>query len=169
MMMQMRAAKLIVVLASLGALSAIAQQPAPINVPFLGGQEATPDAADVVKLSTAWSADGVAPGSQVLLAVVLDIDDGWHVQTNRPQWDLAVPTELSVSNEPPSLVLGDIQWPQAHAIKVSFFEKPLDFFSGRSPIFVRVSVPATLKPGSYPFELKLSWQACDDQQCLMPQ
>lgn len=134
------------------------------------GQDAPPASPDAkVAVNTAWSADGVEPGGQVLLAVVMRIAEGWHVQEHEPQWKGAVATTLDVGDLPTGVVFGDMQWPESHLTKVEFAEEPIGFYTGTAPIFIRVSVPPGLEPGQYPVELSLKWQACDDRVCLRPQ
>lgn len=140
---------------------AIAGAQAPVSEP----------ATEPVRITTEWSADGVVPGGQILLAVVLDISEPWHLQLNKPELEWLSKTEVSLENLPANVIYGDIQYPQPHPIQVDFGQglQTLHFYTGRSVVFIKVSVGKGVEPGDYPLELATHWQACDDKTCLQPQ
>ncbi len=54
-------------------------------------------------------------------------------------------------------------------MKTFSFEKvPLAVYAGDVVIVAQLQVPAGTKPGSYPVEAALRYQACNDSQCLPP-
>jgi hypothetical protein len=48
-------------------------------------QSDSPSASDVVQVKTAWSVDRARPGDPVVLAVVIDIKDGIHINADARQ------------------------------------------------------------------------------------
>lgn len=124
-----------------------------------------------VILSTEWSSDGVAPGDQIILAVVHDIAEPWHIQVRKPALDWLIPTEVRVVEPPEGVLFGDVQYPDPHPIEIDFGEGPqtLDFYTGTAPVFFKVSVGPSVAPGEYPVRLTSTWQACDDRSCLPPE
>jgi hypothetical protein len=65
-------------------------------------QSDSPSASDVVQVKTAWSVDRARPGDPVVLAVVIDIKDGIHInadarQVQPPKFRLSLPPKASPS------------------------------------------------------------------------
>jgi len=142
-----------------------------VPLPGRGGGETQPARNDdPVTVETYWSADGVTPGGQIVLAVVFDIAEPYHLQTRAPQLDWLIPTEVKVTDAPPGVISGDIQWPDAKPIEVDFGGGPqtLDFYAGRAVVFTKVTTPERLEPGEHPIEVFIRYQACDDAKCLAP-
>ncbi|MBX3389380.1 MAG: thioredoxin family protein [Phycisphaeraceae bacterium] len=117
-----------------------------------------------------------APGEQFAIAVVLDHAKGWHTQTNDPKVpdelkDLdPVPTQIQVE-APRGLKVGPIQWPNSETLTVLWIGKPLslEFFAGKAIAFVPVQLASGVPMGNLTIPLKISIQACDESQCLMPE
>ena len=132
---------------------------------------AMPGGDQKVNISTAWSASGVKPGGRIVLAVVMDVAEGWHVQLHQPELDWLVATEVTLESPPPGVVFGDVQWPQPHPIKVNFTGEPqtLHFYASEAVVYLKVSVSENVEPGEYPLDVRVRWQACDDRTCLPPQ
>ena len=42
-------------------------------------------ATEIVRVRTAWSVDGARPGAQVVLAIVVDIEEGYHINPDVSQ------------------------------------------------------------------------------------
>ncbi len=124
--------------------------------------------------------DAVPPGTDVVVAVVFDHDEHWHIHTNAPE----VPKELgdpsfyiatAVAVEAPEgspLVprASYVQWPQPEPIEVAFMGAPVEYkvFQGRAVVFVPVTVSPDAPAGDAALTLKLTYQACDDLTCLSP-
>lgn len=109
----------------------------------------------------------VAPGSQARVAVVMDIQDGWHINSNQPSLDWLIGTELSLTY-PEGLSQSGIAYPPFKIFKFAFADDELAVYEGEAPIFLTVDVSDALSPGAYPVQGQLRVQACDDQTCLPP-
>ena len=95
------------------------------------------DSSSVVETSAHISSGGrpVAPGSDLVLAVVLDQRPGWHVHTNDPDVppelgdaENYIATTVAVTAPPGSPLVphpGYTQWPEPVAIEVAFLGKPV--------------------------------------------
>ena len=51
---------------------------------------------DHVKIKSYLSFDKVYPASEVKLAVKVNIEDTWHINSNKPYEDYLIPSELSI-------------------------------------------------------------------------
>ena len=145
----------------------------PPEAPPTPEADPTPDADPMprhVTIETAWSATGVKPGKQIVLAVIFDIEDPWHIQTNNEDWDGSVPTQVQLRSLPQGVVYGDIQWPSTKSIEVDYGAGPqtIPFFVGRAVVFIKVSVDPSVPVGEHTLTLYTRHQACDDTTCLAP-
>ncbi len=120
-----------------------------------------------VAVEAVLSHDGVEPGGQVVLAAVFDIAPNWHIQVNNPSDENLIATKVQLKDLPPGVVAGDVQWPQPHPIDFGDLGM-IDFYTGKAPVFTKLSVGEAVKPGRYEFEVFVEWQACDDQHCDPP-
>lgn len=109
----------------------------------------------------------VAPGSQARIAVVMEIQEGWHINSNQPSLDWLIGTELTLGY-PDGLIQSGIVYPPFKIFKFSFADDELAVYEGEAPIFLTVDVSDALSPGDYTVEGQLRVQACDDQTCLPP-
>ena len=140
------------------------------------------DSSSVVDTSAHISSGNrpVAPGSDLVLAVVLDQRPGWHVHTNDPDVppelgdaENYIATTVAVTAPPGSPLVphpGYTQWPEPVEIEVAFLGKPVPYevFSGRAVVYVPVKVSPDAEPGEYPLDVQLVYQACDDRTCKLP-
>jgi thiol:disulfide interchange protein DsbD len=69
----------------------------------------------------------------------------------------------------PHVTLGSPQFPEAHIIEFGFSKKPLAVFDGRMTVYLPVAVDAAFKQERLRLKMALSYQACDEATCLMPE
>ena len=121
---------------------------------------------DHVKIESYLSFDKVYPGSEVKLAVKVNIEDGWHINSNKPYEGYLIPTELTIGTT--YFELKKVTYPEAHDFKFSFSEKPLSVYEGQIYIGALLETSKDIKPGKYPLKINLNYQACNDRSCLAP-
>lgn len=109
----------------------------------------------------------VPAGDTVAAAVVMNIEEGWHVNAHKPTLDYLIGTELKIGNQAGLTVTG-IQYPKSERFSFAFAGEPLDVYHGSAPVFVTLRAPPELEPGSYSLKGSLRVQACDDKSCLPP-
>ena len=98
---------------------------------------------DHVKATLAPQTDGAAPGSTLYVAVVQQIDKGWHTYWKNPG-DAGEPTKI-IWTLPAGWRAGDIVWPAPKRLPVG----PLMNygFEGEAVLPSPIEVPATARPG----------------------
>ncbi|MDP9192090.1 MAG: thioredoxin family protein [Acidobacteriota bacterium] len=103
-------------------------------------------------------------GDEVEGTIVATIAAGWHVNSNTPSEEYAIPTVLEIDSATAELI-GQPVYP-AHAMKAFEFTggKELAVYDGTFPIRFR----AKLKPGATKIGATLRYQACSDRVCLPP-
>lgn len=123
--------------------------------------------ADQVNIEVKKSQNVIPAGSSAKVAVLLNLAEGWHVNSNQPSLDFLIGTELTFE-ERDDLVVSGIQYPPSKLYSFDFAEDEVDVFEGESPIFVTLYASEDLQAGSYDFEGSLRIQACDNEICLAP-
>ncbi|MGH8677875.1 MAG: thioredoxin domain-containing protein, partial [Burkholderiales bacterium] len=137
---------------------------AALNFTGLGAGATSSVALD--KLDTARhvrvSANGMSGPDQDEIAIVLDIERGYHVNANPASYDYLIPTQV----EFPGLTPVALRYPKATLFKPAFEPAGLEVFEGT------VEIRAQFPKGTLARERDLRavvWaQACDDEICLPP-
>jgi|SRR5580704_5257945 DsbC/DsbD-like thiol-disulfide interchange protein len=120
---------------------------------------------NVVKLAPIETVSAKA-GSTVKVALSLQVDDGYHVNSNTPADEFLIPLRLTWSPGP--LESGAVSFPKPQLEKLQFSEKPVSVFKGTFEIATRFKVASGAKPGQGTVTGKLHYQACNDRMCLTP-
>lgn len=126
-----------------------------------------PARAPHVKLATYWSQDAVRPGDELELAVVLEVQDGHHIQSHRPITEGLIATELwTVPIE--GVQLGEPIFPPASVRELPLLGKVTEHH-GRVVVRVPVEADEDLAGEAITFRGLLTYQACSEQgQCFPP-
>jgi thiol:disulfide interchange protein DsbD len=131
-------------------------------------------AADVVQVKTAWSIDRARPGDPVVLAVVIDIKDGIHINADASQVQpfedfKPYPTKVQVVAATEGVTIETARFPKAIPVRVDYASGALMSFEGRTIIYLPMKLDVQIKPGIIELELRVEYQACSDTYCLFPQ
>ena len=102
-------------------------------------------------------------GDEVDATIIASVEEGWHINSNAPFEEFAIPTVLDL--DAATAFLTEVKYPP-HAMKAFEFTggKELAVFDGKLAIPFR----AKLKPGATTIKAKLHYQACSDTVCLPP-
>jgi thiol:disulfide interchange protein len=121
------------------------------------------------KASFVLNADPTAydAGKPARVAALVTIEPGWHVNAHKPTFEYLIPTVLSLKL-PAGWLPEPTRYPAAEMKTFSFEKVPLAVYAGDVVIVTQIQVPAGTKPGTYPVEAALRYQACNDSQCLPP-
>ncbi|HEY2294372.1 MAG TPA: thioredoxin family protein [Thermoanaerobaculia bacterium] len=107
------------------------------------------------------------PGAAARVAALVSIEHGWHVNSHKPTFEYLIPTvfDLELPAGWPQETVG---YPKAKMKTFSFEPHPLAVYDGDVVVVASFQVPKGVKPGTYPLQGSLRYQACNDQQCLPP-
>ncbi len=147
-----------------------------------GGDEEFGDSRDRVSVTAFTAQDKVAPGSDVVIAIVLDHQPGWHSWPNAgnipkglAEFSGAINTVITVKTSGANaagLQVHDafIQWPAVHAAKADIGEGAQEYatFSDRAIAYVPVTVKPDAQPGAATIDINISFQTCNETVCLAP-
>ncbi len=126
------------------------------------------ESAPVEKLSVKGylSLDKVQPGSQFQIAVVVEIAQGWHVNAN-PAGEGLIATEV-VLPDTPHLAFGEIVYPKGEVLALgSIGEAPV--YHDTITIGIQADLNQTAPIAPILLDMELRYQACNDEQCLLPE
>jgi thioredoxin:protein disulfide reductase len=123
--------------------------------------------ADKADIEVKQSQNVIPAGSSAQVAVLLNLEENWHVNSNQPSQDFLIGTELMIDDIDGILITG-IHYPPSKEYNFDFSDEPVDVFEGEAPVFVTFSVAESIEPGSYTLQATLRLQACDNEVCLAP-
>ena len=129
--------------------------------------QGVPASNTIVTPRLAADADQLVPGKPFRLAVVADIKPGWHVNSHTPKEDFLIPTVVKL-NPAPGLTFSAVTYPKHKETKFSFSDQPLAVYEGKAVFLVSGSVAAKAAPGPRTLTAVISYQPCNDNQCLPP-
>jgi uncharacterized protein len=113
------------------------------------------------------SVDRLPAGDQCRIVMVLDVKDGWHINTNPARPDFLVPTKLTMKSKH-GTKLAKLQYPVGRKLDVPGFDEPLHVYDKQVAIHGLVEVPAEAGGQMEELELIVQYQACNDAKCLSP-
>ena len=126
------------------------------------------ESAPVEKLSVKGylSLDKVQPGSQFQIAVVVEIAQGWHVNAN-PAGEGLIATEV-IFPDTPHLTFGETVYPKGEVLALgSIGEAPV--YHDTITIGIQADLNQTAPIAPIMLDMELRYQACNDEQCLLPE
>jgi len=149
----MRAVRLVWILMLVGCLS-----------PAVSAQ----GSAKVVKVAPAESVYKVKRGGSVQISIVIDVDEGYHINSNRPAEKYLIPTALKIERIS-GITTTPVIYPKAKLQKFEFSDKALSVFEGKAVLKLTARAFGSTAAGSQILKGKLTVQACNNQLCLRPQ
>ena len=94
----------------------------------------------------------------------IEIEEGWHINSNEPLQDYLIPT--SIINDSENLVkLGTFSYPESRIVEMEFADEEIDIFEGN----FKIKIPITFLKNKGPFSLTFSTQACSEEECMSPE
>jgi len=121
----------------------------------------------VVKVSAGQSSYKIKQGAAAQIDVVIDINSGYHINSNRPGDEFLIATALKL-DKLDGITTTRVIYPKAKMQKFPFSEKPLSVYEGRVVLKFSARALAAKAPGNYTLKGKLTVQACNDEACLRP-
>ena len=113
------------------------------------------------------SQESFQSGSVAKIAIVLSIEDGWHVNAHNPTYDYLIGTSVELQSME-GVIIADIRYPEGSLLQFGFADDLLRVYDGAAPIFLTLKLSEKIKPGAYTLPATVLVQACNDQVCLAP-
>jgi len=134
----------------------------------LSATAAAQTSASVIKVRPDHSSYKVKAGAATPLVLVVEINDGYHINSNRPADKNLIATALKFDRRA-GLSLSPVVYPRAKMQKFEFSPKPLSVFEGKAVFKLTARALPSLAAGSQTLKGKLTVQACNNQICLRPE
>ena len=134
----------------------------------LSATAAAQTSASVIKVRPEHSSYKVKAGAATPLAVVVEINDGYHINSNRPADKNLIATALKLDRAA-GLSVSPVVYPRAKMQKFEFSPRPLSVFEGKAVFKMTARALPSLAAGAHTLKGKLTVQACNNQICLRPE
>jgi len=119
----------------------------------------------IVDASALLSRTKVAPGTAAQAAVVIDIAEGWHINSAQPREDYLIPAKIEI--EPNDfVVIHSINYPAGDDIDLQGGQWSV--YHGRAIITIDFAVDDIVEADQITLPIKLTYQACNDRECRGP-
>jgi len=120
-----------------------------------------------VSVAALSAADGAHAGASFRFAIEVTVQDGWHVHAHKPLDEFLIPTDVELEL-PEGFAVSDVVYPEPVRITSEFSEEPLLVYGGTFRIGVQLDLADSAPVGDHAVSGKVSFQACDDKQCVAP-
>ncbi|HEU4930063.1 MAG TPA: cytochrome c biogenesis protein CcdA [Candidatus Krumholzibacteria bacterium] len=114
------------------------------------------------------SLSNVPQGGSAQLAIEIRITEPWHINANPASEEFLVPTEVAFSL-PDGVTLRGIVYPAGVEKTLAFAENPLRLYEGVVYVGAVVDVADNVPLGTSNASATITYQACDNEKCLLPQ
>jgi thioredoxin:protein disulfide reductase len=122
---------------------------------------------DLVTIKPILSANSATAGSKVKITVMVSVEDGWHINSNKPNEDYLIPTVLKVKSVN-RIELTSVVYPVSKELKFDFSDKPVSVYEKDFKIEGFLLVPENIQAGKLSFNVILNYQSCNNLTCLPP-
>jgi len=109
----------------------------------------------------------VRPGESFVLTLELNITPGYHINAQKPEDELLIPTSVEFK-ELPVVEVKEIIFPQAVKKKFKFSEKMLSVYEGQIKVRARLKLADDFCGSSLELPGQVRYQACNQEACLRP-
>jgi thiol:disulfide interchange protein DsbD len=120
----------------------------------------------IVNIKLISGQDKVHPGTLLKVALQAKVQEGWHINSNKPNDVFLIPSKVVSVDE--RFPLAKIVFPGAKDINLGFSDKPVSVFEGEVLIGLLINIDKSLPFGEYKIPVQFKYQACNDQSCMPP-
>lgn len=110
----------------------------------------------------------VAQGGKAPLSIALQVNKGFHVNSNKPNDELLMPTTVHL-NPPEGIMIANIQYPAGEQLALPFMvNEKLSVYTGNFTVKAEVRIPKSAALGTQRVHGEVKFQACNNRQCFPP-
>jgi len=108
----------------------------------------------------------VTRGSKAQLHIEMQVNKGFHINSNKPNNELLIPTVVRLS-PPQGIMILNIQYPAGEQLSLPVMgEEKLSVYSGNFAVNAEVRIPKSAAFGTLRVHGEVKYQACNDRQCF---
>jgi len=126
-----------------------------------------PNNENIVRIKSYSSLDKAVAGTELLLALEIEIEESWHINSDSPKDEFLVPTNISVSGNE-NIEMIKVAYPPAKEYKFDFSEQPVLVWEGKFFIPLKIKFSENANLGLNNLIITLDYQACNNITCLAP-
>ncbi|HXE75787.1 MAG TPA: protein-disulfide reductase DsbD domain-containing protein [Candidatus Xenobia bacterium] len=127
-----------------------------------------PKAASVVHLRLEPAQVRAKAGSAATVNLIAQVQEGFHINSNRPLESYLIPTRVELV-EAPAFLLSKIDYPNGELKSFDFAPgEQLSVYEGTLTLPLRLKVKRGTPRGNHTVRVAFHYQACNDQFCLPP-
>ena len=110
----------------------------------------------------------VKAGGSSSVTLTFRVNNGFHINSNKPNSELLIPTSVKLS--PPSeIMVYKIKYPEGQQLTFTFSpDEKLSVYSGDFKVSAVVRAAQKTSVGTYRVHGEVKFQACNDRQCFPP-
>ncbi len=131
------------------------------------GQSLSASSSKQVRAEVTASQDGFESGTNAQVAIMLTIEDGWHINAHTPTYDYLIGTTVELQ-QTEGVIVADIRYPEGKLQQFGFADDLLRVYDETVPIFLTLKLSEKIQPGTVTIPATVKMQACNDQVCLAP-
>jgi hypothetical protein len=110
----------------------------------------------------------VVRGGKAPLSIAMQVNKGFHVNSNKPNDELLMPTVVHL-NPPEGIMILNLQYPAGYQLSLPFMgNDKLSVYSGYFTVNAEVRIPKSAALGTLRVHGEVKYQACDNRQCFPP-
>lgn len=122
---------------------------------------------DVVEFKIFKSYDRIHQNKELKIAVMAEIKNMWHINSNEPNEDYMVGTSVEIPAGE-KFQLKKLKFPEPLELIFSFSITPVSVYEGEVYIGAVIPIPADIELGEHKIPIHITYQACNDASCLSP-
>ncbi len=111
--------------------------------------------------------DKLERGGQCPIAIELTIGDEWHINANPRHPEFVVPTEIKITSKQ-KVKLTKVRYPKHELLNVAGSDEPYHVYGGKVIIYGLLEIDGSETAEEADMEIKLTYQACNENECLPP-
>jgi hypothetical protein len=110
----------------------------------------------------------VTRGGKAALKLALQVNRGFHVNSNQPNDEMLLPTVVHL-NPPQGIMIVNVQYPAGEQLALPIMgNEKLSVYSGTFEVTAEVRIPKSAPLGTQRVHGEVKFQACDNRQCFPP-
>ncbi len=124
------------------------------------------DPVEIVTAHGVLSVNQVQPGSTFQMAIVMKFATNWHANAN-PAGEGLIPTEVILPDHA-DLMFGEVVYPKADVLEIASLGGKVPVYHDEAVIGFQTTLLDSAPLGRITLPFQLTYQACNDDQCLLP-
>lgn len=138
-----------------------------ISIFLLMGALISETPAKIVKINGSLNNEFIEKGEEFTILLELNIEDGWHINSNKPLDEFVIPTKVEVQAIN-GIDIKTIKYPKANIVDLESLGGKTSTFEGKTPIKINGIIDGEYRYDNVEFNIDVTYQGCNNEMCLAP-